>query len=162
MDNLQDLSALDADLAPDNPGRFFRNQQASEEEYLSSYIHFQYPFFDYGLYGAYEKDTCEFLGIAGFYLSEKCYHREDGRGAEWVGVYFGREPSGSKKCECLEIGYAVKKGARRKGYAKEWIRALTDYAQKTLLYDSIIARIPQENKASIAVALSAGGNLLVL
>ena len=162
MKDLPDLLSLDADQVPESPGRFFRGEPGSEEEYLSSYIRCQYPFFGYGFYGVYEKETGEFLGIAGFYLPETNQSGGNDPDDGWLKVYFGEKKSYTQENDLLEIGYAVKKSARRKGYAKEWIRALIDHAQKTLQINCIVARIPVENKASAAVAILAGGTLLIL
>ena len=162
MKDLPDLIRLDADQAPDSPGRFFRGKPGSEEEYLSSYIRYQYPFFGYGLYGVYHTDTGDFLGIAGFYLPDENHGRENEPADGWLEVYFGEKESYREDTGYLEIGYAVKKSVRQKGYAKEWIRALIDHAQDTLHMNHIIARIPAKNKASVKAALSAGGTLLVL
>ena len=162
LEDLPDLIRLDADQDPESPGRFFRGEPGSEEKYLSSYIRNQYPFFGYGFYGVYKNDTGEFLGIAGFYLPEKKQGRENGRKKEWLAIGFGEDSSPTEEEDCLEIGYAVKKSARRKGYAKEWIRALIDYARTDLHMNNVIARIPADNRASLATAVSAGGTLLVL
>ena len=153
MEDLPDLICLDADQDQASPGRFFKGE-GSEEDYLSSYIRWQYPFFGYGMYAAFEKEEGEFLGIAGF-----SGLREDTDPVKWTRVVFGKDPSGQ---EGLEIGYAVKKSARQKGYAKEWIRELTGYAHRVLNMDTIIARIPSGHRASIAAAVSAGGKLLLL
>ena len=162
MKDLPDLVRLDADQAPDSPGRFFRGKPGSEEEYLSSYIRYQYPFFGYGLYGVYQKETGEFLGIAGFYLPDENHGKENDQNDGWLKILFGEGSFDTQGDDYLEIGYAVKKSVRLKGYAKEWIRALIDHAQDTLHMNHIIARIPAKNKASVKAALSAGGTLLVL
>ncbi len=162
MKDLPDLLRLDADQPPESPGRFFKGEPGTEEEYLSSYIRCQYPFFAYGLYGVYKKETGEFLGIAGFYLPDDHDGKEKNSSGGWLKVSFGEKNSHARGNASLEIGYAVKKSVRRKGYAKEWIRALVDHAQKNMQIHHIIARIPVENKASVAAAISAGGTLLVL
>ena len=162
MKDLPELISLDADQTPDSPGRFFKGNPGSEEEYLSSYIRYQYPFFGYGLYGVYQKETGEFLGIAGFYLPDENHGKENDQNDGWLKILFGEGSFDTQGDDYLEIGYAVKKSVRLKGYAKEWIRALIDHAQDTLHMNHIIARIPAKNKASVKAALSAGGTLLVL
>lgn len=194
MEDLPDLLSLDAEQEPDSPGLFFKGRLESKEQYLSAYIRTQYPFYGYGLYGAYHKDTDEFLGIAGFYLPEKSSSIENNLCTEknskrrWTAVIFRKRNSLIKENDfpdsylkddsypgerdfpdlCLregtylEMGYAVKKSARQKGYAKEWIRALTGHAHRSLHTDVIIARIPMDNRASLTAAIHAGGTLLVL
>ncbi len=152
----------------DSASKFFREGEEAPEAFLSAYIRYQYPFYGYGIYAAFLKETGEFLGLAGFFRTAQ--NREEGFGEEILKVSFCPDPSGAEDEKItaadkqqkygVEIGYVTKKSARRKGYAGEWIRGLISYARRDLDLYEIVARIPASNKASLRTALSAGGKLL--
>ena len=151
-EDLPYILALDQEQEENSAGRFFRETDTTPEDTLENYISCQYPFYGYGIYAVFQMERVEFLGLAGFYPWGSCpdHLLPDGEMKE---IFFGRENPESR----VEIGYVIKKSARRKGYAREWILALTDYARQTLGFDEVVARIPAVNRASIRTALSAGG-----
>ncbi len=132
-DDYENLISLDSQQDKESAGRFFKNPSSRNKDFLKSYCHSQYSFYGLGIYGAWHKETGKFLGIAGFSTTEDSH---------------------------LEIGYAVRKEERRKGYAKEWIMALTEYAREYYEVDEVFARIQSHNTASIKTAKSCGLTIL--
>ncbi|MDO4977944.1 MAG: GNAT family N-acetyltransferase [Eubacteriales bacterium] len=131
------LLALDDSQPEDSAGRFFpyHLSKAEKADYLRQYIKSQYPFYGFGIYGAFHRESQEFLGIAGFATTESSE---------------------------LEVGYAVKKSARQKGYAFEWVSALIDYARETLCIQDIVARISEDNLASLRLARKCSIRILTI
>lgn len=101
-------------------------------EKLSAYIDKVYPFYDFGLWGVFLKETGELIGE------------------------FGIQPSIICDREEIELGYLLSRKHQKKGYAKEAIRAIFRYAKKQLACDRIVAKIHKDNKASIATAIACG------
>ena len=155
-DDLPNLLALDREQEGNSAGLFFRETDTDPEAFLENYIAYHYPFYGYGIYAVIQVEKAEFLGLAGFYPAGSLPESQFPEGG-MAEISFGKENAASR----VEIGYVIKKSARRKGYAKECICTLTDYARQTLGFDEIIARIPADNAASIRTALSAGGRLKV-
>ena len=158
MDDLDPLLALDAEQEADSPGRFFRipadshletnpdpaigsdpDLVSAARDYLSHYIACQYPFYGYGIYGAYDRSDDRFLGIVGFYQTDSSTTASSDSDSPDAGP---------------ELGYAVRREHRRQGYAREWILALTDYARQQWEMTEFVARIPRGHIASIRTALS--------
>ncbi len=129
VNDYDNLILLDSEQDSDSSGRFFKNPSQQTLEFLGTYCSNQYSFYGIGIYGAWHKDSGEFLGVAGFSTGED---------------------------SATEIGYAVKKEMRRKGYAKEWIMALKEYAREFYGIDKLVARIKSNNIASMNTARSCG------
>ena len=99
-----------------------------ELDKLRSYVSCVYPFFEYGYWGIFCKESGELLGRAGF--------RE------------GSYP--------LEIGYVIKRSFRGRGVATEVVEALLKYAAEELDITDVFAKIDRRNKASLRVAEKCG------
>ena len=160
------LLDLDAEQE-DSTTKFFREGEEAPEVFLAAYIRYQYPFYGYGIYAAFRKETGEFLGLAGFFRTEEGSGERVGEKILEVSFCPDSPPAEKRKIPAadkqqeheVEIGYVTKKSARRKGYAGEWIRGLISYARRDLDLYGIVARIPASNMASLKTALSAGGKL---
>ena len=100
----------------------------AEAEKLSAYIKTVYPFFEYGFWGVYERESGKLIGRAGF--------RE------------GSMP--------LEVGYLFDEHVWSKGFATEVLCALVRYAKEELDVTDIVAKIFHENTASRRVAEKCG------
>ncbi len=88
---------------------YFKNVMGNKdfsEEMTVSYIDTAYGFYGYGYWGIFEKETGNFVGLAGF--------RE------------GSVP--------LEIGYYIAPEYRRRGYACEAVKSLTEFAEEDFLW----------------------------
>lgn len=99
---------------------------------MSAYIEKIYPFYGFGFWGVFLKETDELIGE------------------------FGIQPRILDEKEELELGYLLHRDYQQRGYAKEAIRAIFRYAKKQLDCDRIVAKIHKENKASIATAIACG------
>lgn len=167
MGDLEQLLSLDAEQEVDSAGRFFRFstedltpsdkyslENSNQKTLLEEYIRCQYPFYGYGIYAAFHRESNEFLGIAGFSAYETTEITEDNM------TDIPRQEEAEDVIETLsvEIGYAVKKEYRRQGYAKEWLHGLTQWIKDYYKPDSvkIVARIQVGNEASIRTAKSCG------
>lgn len=115
LDDMDDLIEI---FDSNEKTAFFEPFYGSKEEagaYLNTYISDVYCYYDYGIWGAYLKDSGKMIGIAGF---------------------TPRSGTGGKPV--LELGYAVAKLYQGQGYAKEACKAVVAYVQKELEYDEII------------------------
>ena len=148
-------SAYPSSLSDKNPGLSVRNVATHADslrrlkDYLFQYLQNQYPFYGYGIYGAYALGDDCFLGIAGFSLLDCVQNVPD------------QISPNDEEAIYLEIGYAVKKSVRQKGYACEWVSALLEYAKKKQENGEwepckILARIHPDHLASIKVAKKCG------
>ena len=141
---LRELSAEDFDAllllqkenAQNPEGCFFPDGCDNPEDFLSNYIRHQYPFFDFGLYAVLEKETGNFMGIAGF-----------------TGI---TEIASDGLSLSAEVSYALLQKYQRRGLAKEVLLALLAYGRKTGGFRQFTARIRPDNVASAALAKKCG------
>lgn len=113
-------------------GALFGEQEEIRRDRLAAYIRFQYPFYEYGMWGLEAKSQEEeggsiLVGWAGF--------------SPW-----------ERNEEALELGYHIREPFRRQGYAKEACRAVADYGKSRLGANQVICRIARSNQASIRTA----------
>lgn len=99
---------------------------------MSAYIENIYPFYGFGLWGVFLKETGELIGQFG--IQQR--------------VIGGRDE--------IELGYLLHHDYQHRGYAKEAIRAIFRYAKKHLECNRIVAKIHKQNKSSLATAISCG------
>lgn len=97
-----------------------------------AYIKQIYPFYDYGIWGIFLKDSTILIGECGI-QSIMLEQKEE-----------------------IEIGYLLSKSYQKKGYGTEMVTTILQYAKKQFSFSRIIARIAPENKASIALATKCG------
>lgn len=97
---------------------------------MCSYISSVYPFFDYGMWGVFLKETGELIGECGI-QSNVVDEQEE-----------------------IEIGYLLSTAYQKKGFAKEMIQATLQYAYSNFSFDRIVAQIRPKNASSIATAKS--------
>ncbi|MGN0506084.1 MAG: GNAT family N-acetyltransferase [Lachnospiraceae bacterium] len=124
---LQEASELYAISSKPQVNRYLAEPVGTPEEEaekLSAYIRTVYPFFGYGFWGVYEKESGKLIGKAGF-------------------------KEGSMP---LEVGYLFDNTVWGKGIATEVLKALVRYAKEELNACELIARIHPENTASRRVA----------
>lgn len=141
---LRELSAEDFDAllllqkenAQNPEGCFFPAGCDNPEDFLMNYIRHQYPFFDFGLYAVLEKETGNFMGIAGF-----------------TGI---TEIASDGISLSAEVSYALLQKYQRRGLAKEVLLALLSYGRKTGGFRQFTARIRPDNVASAALAKKCG------
>lgn len=141
---LRELSAEDFDAllllqkenAQNPEGCFFPAGCDDPEDFLMNYIRHQYPFFDFGLYAVLEKETGNFMGIAGF-----------------TGI---TEIASDGISLSAEVSYALLQKYQRRGLAKEVLLALLSYGRKTGEFRQFTARIRPDNVASAALARKCG------
>lgn len=119
-----EAAAEDSDgLGPD--AAVFQNRET-----FLAYIRRQYPFFQFGIWAAVERESGRIVGRLGFGLPE------DGR-------------------EGLELGYHIFAPWRGRGYGREGCKAALEW-QKRELGLPVYARIHRENTASQRLAASLG------
>lgn len=103
-----------------------------ETEKEKSYIKNIYPFYGYGLWGIYHKDSGRLLG--------KC----------------GIQNKNIQGKEELELGYLLSKDYWGYGFASESAKAVIDYAFHVLQFNRVVAVIAPDNLNSIKVAEKIG------
>lgn len=141
---LRELSAEDFDAllllqeenAQNPEGCFFPAGCDNPEDFLMNYIRHQYPFFDFGLYAVLEKETGNFMGIAGF-----------------TGI---TEIASDGISLSTEVSYALLQKYQHRGFAKEVLFALLAHGRKTGEFRQFTARIRPENTSSVALARKCG------
>lgn len=104
-----------------------------QEEFLRAYIDRQYGIYEYGFWALTDRESGEWIGIAG------AEEREDADG------------------RYLELGYAIAPARRRQGYAAEACRAIRDIlAERLMPGEKIKCFVPKGNIASQRTAQSIG------
>lgn len=89
---------------------------------MDRYIHEVYDFYGYGLWAVVLKESQEVIGIVGF------------------------TPRDSKKdVPDIELGYAINKQYRNKGYGYEAAKAAIEYAEKNIEYGQILICVNKNN-----------------
>jgi len=103
-----------------------------EEKKHRAYIEQAYRFYDYGYWGVYDRQTGELIGRCGI------------------------QDNVIDKTAEVELGYLLAEEQRGKGYAKEAVNAVLEYAFNDLLLTRVVARVAPENTASLHVVRSCG------
>lgn len=103
-----------------------------EIEKHQAYIQTVYCFYRLGLWGIFERETGTLIGRMGL------------------------EPIELEGDSAIELGYLLAKKEQRKGYAKEVLPRILQYAKQELFIDSLVARIHPNNKPSIQLANKLG------
>lgn len=106
--------------------------EEEELEFSKAYIENMYTFFGYGLWLVFDKKSDKLIGRAG--LSN-------------------RQINGKP---CIELGYIIGKGYRRKHIGEEVCRAIIEYAKNELYMDELYVCTEKANTASAALAQCLG------
>lgn len=109
-----------------------KEDYATFYEKRCSYIDKTYPFYDFGMWGIFSKDTNTLMGECGL------------------------QPLSIDDKEKIAIGYVLSSKFQRKGFGKEMVRATLRYAHREFGFTHIVAQISPDNSASIALAKSCG------
>lgn len=141
---LAPLLVLQKENAGNPAGCFFPENCPSPERFLKFYIENQYPFYGYGIYGIFVKNTGEFMGIAGF--------SENGAGGRDIQCGAGSRDSQDGQDDCMDVGYSLLKKWQGQKVASEVLPALLAYGRSHYSFTKFTARIRQENRASIRLA----------
>ncbi len=97
-----------------------------------SYIEKIYPFYDFGMWGVFSKDTNTLMGECGL------------------------QPLSIDNKEEIAIGYVLSSKFQKQGLGKEMVRATLRYAYREFDFSRIVAQIHPDNFPSIALANSCG------
>lgn len=119
---------------------FFKSLDEARE-YLGKYIEEVYGFYGFGIWGIFETSDDKFIGLAGFSPRDS------------MDIDLGNE---SEYLISLEMGYALSKDYRKKGYAYEACNALLGYAKDNIEYSEIFVNINRDNKDAILLAKKLG------
>lgn len=114
------------------------NHQFSDSTFhdlVESYINTVYPFYDFGLWGVYLKDTLELIGICGIQLLERVQNSS------------------------YEISYMIDTKHQGNHYGYEAVNAVIQYGFATLHMDKIVAYVLPDNTSSIRTAEKVGMQL---
>lgn len=104
------------------------SDKETEIQKIRAYTEQVYPFFEYGYWGVFMKNSGELIGRAGF--KEGSYPPE--------------------------IGYIIRRDVWRKGYASEVVAGLVSYAKQELCAEQVVMQIEKDNPASLHVAEKSG------
>lgn len=172
---LPELLQLQEENKNNPSGCFFPQNIISHteaEEFLQNYIKNQYAFYGYGIYGIFNKENENFLGIAGFSSLENVLTSDILSSKEknlkipddFSEQNFEKTPEkyseNSSNEYCVEIGYSVLKKRQKQGIASEVLPPLIHFGKEYLGFTEIVARIEKSNIASIR--LSQKNNLKIL
>lgn len=155
---IRELSGDDFDLV--------REEQVASgfkttEEFLSYTCH-QYEFYEFGLWALVEKDFGELVGVAGLFVPDEVTDDvpdriPDGKQYRYSdNIKILTRRAGGDPQTVLELGYHIFRPYRRKGFAGEACEAILRYGEERLEAGSFIARIKEENTASLRLACRLG------
>ena len=184
---LPELLQLQEENKNNPSGCFFPQNIISHteaEEFLQNYIKNQYAFYGYGIYGIFNKENENFLGIAGFSpleniitsgtpnseekklkISENPSEKTSEKKSENISEQHLEKASekylenNSNECYA-EIGYSILKKWQKQGIASEVLPPLIHFGKEYLGFTEIVTRIEKSNIASIR--LSQKNNLKIL
>ena len=134
------------------------------EEFLQNYIKNQYAFYGYGIYGIFNKENENFLGIAGFSPFENAIISDTLNSKEkkpkipndFSEQNFENAPEeyseNTSNEYCVEIGYSILKKWQQQGIASEVLPPLIHFGKEYLGFTEIVTRIEKNNVASIRLA----------
>ncbi len=134
------------------------------EEFLQNYIKNQYAFYGYGIYGIFNKENENFLGIAGFSPFENAIISDTLNSKEkkpkipkdFSEQNFENAPEeyseNTSNEYCVEIGYSILKKWQQQGIASEVLPPLIHFGKEYLEFTEIVTRIEKNNVASIRLA----------
>lgn len=97
-----------------------------------SYIDKIYPFYDFGMWGIFSKDTNALIGECGL------------------------QPLAIDDREEIAIGYVLSSKFHKRGIGSEMVRATLRYAYREFNFSRIVAQIHPDNSASMALAKKCG------
>jgi len=109
-----------------------RDNRALRKEKLVSYIENVYKFYDFGMWGVFLKETEELIGSVSIDLKETTGKPE------------------------YELGFFVKKDFLGKGYMKEAVILVTEYAHKISGIKKLISITSTKNREAIRLLLKTG------
>ena len=118
-----------------NFNNFIDGNSKDKAEKLNSYIKTIYPFYGFGLWGIFRKDTCELIGCCGIQNQMINENQE------------------------IELSYMLGKQYWGNGYALEACRNVLRIAESRFGIDRIVAAIDSKNKRSIHLAEKLGMTL---
>lgn len=111
----------------------FKIEGVENADFIRAYQDYQYALYGYGFWSLIEKESGDWVGIAGV------------ENREWKGEDY------------LELGYAVIQEKRRRGYAREACLAILQYMKEEQETEGKIkCFVPKENLASQRTAQSIG------
>lgn len=146
---------------------------AEAEEFLQNYVKNQYAFYGYGIYGIFNKENENFLGIAGFSPLENAITSDTLHSKEKklkIPEDFSEQnfekspekyPESNSNEYCVEIGYSVLKKWQQQGIASEFLPPLIHFGKEYLGFTEIVTRIEKSNIASIRLARKNNLQILV-
>ena len=105
---------------------------SEEKAKMASYIERHYNFYRFGLWGIFDKKTDQLIGCSGI----QCVDLGD-------------------KTE-IELAYLTSLPCQQKGYALEYTTAILSYVKEHYDFDSLVALIHPENKASLQLIQTLG------
>lgn len=156
------LDLLQQENVQNSDGCFFPTGCHSPEEFLYDYIRHQYPFFGFGIYAVLEKESEDFMGIAGFAGvteaapdGDRLFPATQDR-VEDSSTIITADTSASHRQLSAEVSYALLSKYQHRGFAEEVLRGLIAYGRKKGGFEQFIARIRPENAASVALAKKCG------
>lgn len=134
------------------------------EEFLQNYIKNQYAFYEYGIYGIFNKENEAFLGISGFSPFENVVTSDILNSKEKnlkIPENFSEQnfeknpeknPENNSNEYFVEIGYSILKQWQQQGIASEVLPPLIHFGKEYLGFTEIVTRIEENNIASIHLA----------
>lgn len=134
-EDLPGLLLLQSENASNTDGCFFPADCPQPDTFLADYIYFQYPFFGYGLYGIFDKNTEHFMGIAGYHEDSK---------------------ENTAETPDIFISYALLQKYHHHGFAREVIAGLITAGKERWGFQNFFARISPDNSASLRAARDTG------
>ena len=142
LSDCADLLQLQEENASDPSGCFFPEGTTDPENYLDQYIHCQYPFFEWGVYGIAlnHSDSDKIIGIAGFTEAPKPLRTDN----------------------LLEVGYCLKKEWQNRGILSEILPELIGYANEHWTNSKLICVTRKTNQPSVKLARKCGLDLVLL
>lgn len=145
---------------------FFDNSEEAKE-YIERYIEEVYGFYNFGIWGIYSIEDDSFIGLAGFTPRDNKdvamfdFSKSNGNVAEYYNLGMAKERDVDSEDTDdykinLELGYAIDKKYRRRGYGFEACSAVIDYALNNIDYNVLFVNVDSDNEAGVALAKKLG------
>ncbi|MBP5159417.1 MAG: GNAT family N-acetyltransferase [Lachnospiraceae bacterium] len=127
------------------------DSRESCREWFVSYIKTKYAFYDYGYWGAFDREG-RLVGACGVEVTDipaaPCVAADTPEGPDTGACSSSEDRKEGLRVPANELGYMVAPDFRGRGYAVEMVSAVAGFAREKLGFEKLVCRVSGDNVAS--------------